>query len=255
MSYEKGTMEQLLKTVSDAEKQLIIEQVVLGLGYIALELEDGRVGLSANIADTSMLGCSVFGRAGTLKGATVAEILELGLQDNLISRAVALAAVNAISNTVDLSTGADVIDRIQVHSGERVVMVGLIAPVVSMLKKAGADVSVFEKRTLDIPLIRSENERPKAFAEADIIILSATTIMNNTLDELLALPNKAREVILMGPSTPMVRDVFASTPITYLAGSAVTDGKKAQQIVMEGGGTQALYKAGAMIKIHQEVHQ
>ncbi|MBN2297346.1 MAG: DUF364 domain-containing protein [Deltaproteobacteria bacterium] len=248
-------MKQLLKTVSDTEKQLRIDQVVLGLGYIAVELEDSRVGLSANIADTSMSGCSVFSRAGSLKGSSVAEILDLGVQDNLLSRAIALAAVNAVSNTAGLAPGVDVFERMAVQSGEHVAMVGFIAPVAQMLKKAGAEVSVFEKRTLESAVIRPETEMALAFAEADIIILSATTIINNTIYELLTLPNTARDVILMGPSTPMIPDVFISTPVTYLAGSAVTDGRKALQIVMEGGGTQVLYRADAMKKIHQEVHQ
>jgi len=248
-------MERLIKTVSDTEKQRRVEQVVLGLGYIAVELEGQRVGLSANIADTSLSGCSVFGGAGTLKGSKVAELLDLGEQDNLLSRATVLAAINAIRNTEETAPGVDVFERMAVQSGEHVVMIGFIAPVAAMLKKAGAEVSVFEKRALDAALIRPEQEKPQAFAEADIIILSATTILNNTISELLTLTNTARDVILMGPSTPMIPDVFVSTPVTYLAGSAVIDGKKALQIVMEGGGTQALYRAGAMKKIHQEVHQ
>ena len=201
------------------------------------------------------MGCSVYSRAGTLKGSTVAEIVELGAKEHLFSGAIALAAINAIRNTVDLSTGVDVFERMAVQRGEMIVMVGFIAPVAQMLKKAGAEVSVFEKRELDTGFIRPVQEMPTAFAEADIIILSATTIMNNTIGELLSLPNTARDVILMGPSTPMIPDAFAATTITYLAGSAVTDGKKAIQIVMEGGGTQALYRAGAMKKIHLEVHR
>lgn len=246
-------MKQLLETASDAEKHLRVEAVVLGLGYIAVELEGQRVGLSANIADTSMSGCSVFSRAGTLKGSPLADILDLGTTDHLLSRAIALAAVNALNNTPDLAQGVDVMERMAVQSGDRVAMVGFIEPVAMMLKKAGAQVSVFEKRALEAPLIRPKEDMAQAFAEADIIIVSATTIMNRTIGELLALPNTARDVIIMGPSTPMVPEVFGSTPVTYLAGSAVTDGEKALQIVMEGGGTQKLYQSGAMKKIHLEV--
>ena len=228
--------------------------MVFGLGYIAVEIEGPRVGLSANIADTSMAGCSVFPRAGTLRGLSVGEALGFFSQNDLLSRSFALATLNALKAHEPDHDDTDVFDHVSVEGSDSVVMVGYIEPIAAMLQRKGARVAVFEHRALNATVIKPEQDMGMAIKDADIIILTATTIINNTLRDILARPTTARDVILMGPSTPMIPEAFAATPITHLAGSLVIDREKAFQIVMEGGGTQALYRSNAMKKIHQEVH-
>jgi uncharacterized protein (DUF4213/DUF364 family) len=247
-------MMRLLSTVTDSEKRLKVQSVALGLGYVAVELEGDRVGMSANIADTSKTGCSVFAGAGTLRRMSAAQALDLGGHGDFLSRSISLATLNALKNTSLRGNSGDVFEHITVVKGESVAMVGFIEPVANMLKDIGADVHVFEDRPLNSNFIRPEKNMAKTFARADIIILTAATIINNTLRDILKLPNSARAVVLMGPSTPMIPEAFISTPVTHLAGAAVIDGQKAFQIVMEGGGTRALYRYSAMKKIHQEVH-
>jgi uncharacterized protein len=44
----------------------------------------------------------------------------------------------------------------------------------------------------------------------------------------------------MGPSTPLVPEIFGDIPVTHLGGAVVTDSAKVLQIISEGGGTPAL---------------
>ena len=44
----------------------------------------------------------------------------------------------------------------------------------------------------------------------------------------------------MGPSTPLMEEVFSQTPVTHLGGATVVDAGRVLQIVSEGGGTPAL---------------
>ena len=69
------------------------------------------------------------------------------------------------------------------------------------------------------------------------MLLSATTIANRTLDSLLDCAKHAREVALIGPSTPMVAEVFAAHGVTLLSGVQVVDADRLLRIVSEGGGT------------------
>lgn len=248
-------MEQLLQTVSDTEKQQRIHRVVLGLGYIAVQLENDHVGLSANIVHTRTTNCTVFKKAGTLKGSSVGDVLALGMKTDLLSRAICLATINALTNIEGCGQGADVFEQISINTGDRVAMIGLIEPVAAMLMKKGCDVSVYEHREVDHPLVQDPETMGWTCSQADIVIITATSIINNTFKDIIKNLGKSREVILMGPSTPMAKERFLSTPVTYLAGSVVVDPEKALEIVMEGGGTQALYRDNAMEKIHQEVHQ
>jgi hypothetical protein len=47
-------------------------------------------------------------------------------------------------------------------------------------------------------------------------------------------------VVLMGPSTPLLPEIFHDTPVRHLGGAIVVDSAKALQIISEGGGTPAL---------------
>lgn len=246
-------LKNIIETVSDTEKQLRIQRVVLGLGYIGVQLENDHVGLSANIVHTRTTSCTVFQKAGTLVGSTVGDVLSLGLQSGLIPRAICLAAINALKNVDGCGGSEDVFDEVTVEAHDRVAMIGLIEPVVVMLKKKGCDISVFEHRSVDNPLVLDPKEREAKCKEADIVIVTATSIINDTFGEIVDSLGNPRDVILMGPSTPMIREIFEPTPITHLAGSRVTDPDKALQVIMEGGGTKALYRHNAMVKVHQEV--
>jgi len=64
--------------------------------------------------------------------------------------------------------------------------------------------------------------------------------LNNTFEETLDLLGAPRSVVLMGPSTPLVPEIFHNTPVTHLGGAVVVDSAKVLQIISEGGGTPAL---------------
>ncbi len=63
------------------------------------------------------------------------------------------------------------------------------------------------------------------------------------MDGLLALCGNARDIVILGPSTPFVPEVFAPRGVTMLSGVQVTDAALALRIISEGGGTQKLQPA------------
>ena len=234
-------------------RQHAVSRALVGSGFIAVQLKNGNVGLCANIADTYKNGCEVFPEAGTIAGSRADMVLKMAYRDDFISRELALATLNALIGSPDQSLCEDVFDLIEVMQGDRVTMVGLIEPVAEMLYKKGCEVSVFENRTLPNKLIEPFEMMPERMRDANIVILSGTTLINDTIDDIMAMKSSAREVILMGPSTPMMPHIFAPTPITRLAGTHIIDGEKAFTLVMEGGGTRALHRSGAMEKVVLEV--
>jgi uncharacterized protein len=73
--------------------------------------------------------------------------------------------------------------------------------------------------------------------QCGIAILSATALLNHTLDGLLDLCRNAREIAILGPSTPLLPQVFADRGVTLLSGVQVVDGERVLRLVGEGGGT------------------
>ena len=246
-------IEEIIREVPKISHQQKIRQVVLGLGYIAVEVEGSGVGLCANILPEEKTSCTVFARAGSLKGSTVADILDLGRKTDLLSRSITLATANAVSNQEGSGYEGDVFDKVGVRQSDRATMVGFIAPVAAMLKAGGCTVDVFEHRDIRDERIRPHDAMEESMSRADIVILTATTIVNGSIRDILPLKTRARAVILMGPSTPMLPKAFSATPITLIAGCRVVDARRAMDIVMEGGGTQILYKNAAMKKIIREI--
>lgn len=72
--------------------------------------------------------------------------------------------------------------------------------------------------------------------------ITATSIINGTLDGILEALGNVREAVILGPSTPMCKEVFANTKITRLSGSYVMNNEGVKNIVSEGGGTKLLKK-------------
>ena len=56
--------------------------------------------------------------------------------------------------------------------------------------------------------------------------MSGSAAANGTLDGLLELCQNAREVVLLGSSTPMFPKGYAGTPVTRLAGSVWRNDRK-----------------------------
>ncbi len=246
-------IENLIKAVSEEDRSRKVVRAALGLGYTAVEVDGKGIGLSANISASGHSSCTVFKKAGSLKGARAGEVLELGFEADLVSRSIGLAALNAINNTGTQGYEGNIFDKIQIREGDRVAMVGFIAPVARMLQDRGCQVDVFELRDVEARCIRPAEEMQQTLTQAEIVILTATTLINGSLGGIISQPFAAREVILMGPSTPVAPAQFSKTAITFLAGCRVVDEEKTFRIVIEGGGTEVLYSQGAMKKIIQEV--
>jgi hypothetical protein len=114
-------------------------------------------------------------------------------------------------------------------------MVGYFAPLLPWLREAGAHVDILELNP--VPGTRPAEDADAVLPHCDVALITATTLINHTLDGLLALAGGAREVVLLGPSTPMALDVFVGTPVTVLAGVEVVDSEAILNIVSEGGST------------------
>lgn len=68
-------------------------------------------------------------------------------------------------------------------------------------------------------------------------IITATSIINKTIDALLAALQRSRAAILFGPSTPLCPEAFTGTRITQLSGAYVTQPEQLKAVISQGGGT------------------
>lgn len=214
-----------------------VVDVRIGLGYTAVRLDNGRCGLAYTFRDEAPRGCSVMEEAGSLTGRPAEELGGWARTLDLLASAVGLATLNALVDPPRQSVESDPIELLAPGRDDIVGMVGYFGPLVAPLQKRVGSLHVFERHAGSDPGILPDWAAPAVLPGCTVIILSATALLNRTLDGLLEKCGSAREIAILGPSTPLVPEVFAPHGVTLLSGVEVVDPERLLRIVSQGGGT------------------
>ena len=211
-----------------------VTDIVVGIALIAVELDHDKVGVSYMLRDGLPSGCGSFSFVKESLGKPaleVAQLLKTGT-DNA-QRGLACAVLDAASLYKDLEfcDTSKTPFGITIHEGDKVAMIGYMAPVAKQFAGKIDSLTVFD---MGMEANGSDEvcpiaKQPEVLAQADIIIASGTTSINGTLDNLLSMAKNCREFVLIGTSTPMFPEAFENTGITSLGG-CWWDSKEKEQI-------------------------
>jgi len=245
---DKTIQQRIIDYIQRFSESLNVIDVRIGLGYTCVRLDNGNIGL-AWTANSYSGSCTHMEKAGTFAGQSARELLFMlydnhGLllgNKNPIERSVGLATANAVAAGLPRpeSTNRDVLDIINVQASDHVVMVGFFGPLIPVLEKTGCRLDVLELRD-DRPGTLSPEQGRGPLAACSVAIITGTSIVTGTLDNLLAGLGKPRAVVILGPSTFMRPEVYAGTPVTHLAGAWIRNPSAVERIVSQGGGTMIL---------------
>ena len=215
-----------------------VRDVRIGLGYIAVMLEDRRTGVAYTLNRGGHGGCEVFRGARPLAGKTASELIEFLESDATLEIALGLAAANALINSRPThALPGDVLDAVQLGPSDTVAMIGYFGPLIAPLQSRVARLDIFEEDVGRASNLLGSGEAAERLPKAHAALISSTTIVNDTLDDLLDAAGKCRDVVLLGSTTPLLPAAFEGTPVTYLSGMTVDDPEGILQVVSEGGGT------------------
>jgi uncharacterized protein (DUF4213/DUF364 family) len=179
--------------------------------------------------------------AGELAGIKTRELAGWVKSWNPYEAAFGLAAINSALNAPDVverSCGLQLDNTpnesvftylLEELRGKRVAVIGHFRDLHRVA--AVCDLSILERRPEpgDLPDAACEFVLP----EKEVVILTATTLINKTLPRLLELSRHAR-VVIAGPSTPLSPILFEHG-IDLLGGLVVEDEDRAWKLVSEGG--------------------
>ena len=183
--------------------------------------------------------------AGTLAGRDAAELAR-GVRDDFpLARSVGLAALNALLPEPEAGTAAErnagelAAER---GAGRTVGVVGWF-PFVPELRTVAARVEVFEKD----PRTGYEltPERAGRLASCDVLCVTASALLNGTLDGLLRAARPDAWKMLVGPSAPLCRAAL-DLGFGAVCGARVTDPEPVVRVIQEGGCFQQIRKTGAV---------
>ena len=161
--------------------------------------------------------------------------------DDPIKEMISLAAINAICQHVMRETNfavdstTDSLGLLSVSAGDRVGMVGLFFGLIETIKKAGAELVVIEKKD---QLIQKFPNLPitldaTKLSTCNKILCTSTTILNNSLDEILAHCSPDAFVSIIGPTAGYFPDPLFARGVDVVGGRVVKNGTLFLQLLAE----------------------
>jgi len=232
-----GVVKAIAEHMSRTARDYTLQRVQVGFIYSAVQLNNQALGVAFTFPKGDHCGPEMLHGGKFLAGRKAAEILPYLGDKNLVSSSIALATVNALLAGRELPGDVkygDILDNLDIRKGDQVCMVGCFLPIITALKKRQVKVVSVD----DVPKLHAKppEEVENLLPESQIAIITATAIINNTIDHLLELTASCREVAVLGPSTPLLTEAFSQTTVSCLSGIRISEPEKVLQIIGEGGG-------------------
>lgn len=222
-------------------KNINILNLTIGLGYTAVSLEDGSIGLAYTWLD-SKKSCTLFKDPEDYEGKPAIGLLDKLFSTNLVEKSVAMAAVNAVNYSNCLSLPDDkgnLIEDLAISEGTKVSMIGFFAPVVEEIKKNGGIMNVFD---IGKGVGAKDEFYEKLEKDTDSVILTSTSLINGSTEEVLSHVQEGTPCVMLGPTTPMMPEVFSHLPVTILGGMQPRDRDTVIKVIRHGKGTRDIQK-------------
>jgi uncharacterized protein (DUF4213/DUF364 family) len=234
---------------------ITVERVVIGLFFTGVKLSNGIAGACATPIKTipEAVCCPSSAMTmpfpGKLKGRPAFDLARETLGDNGVRRAVGIAAMNALADTcwrrrphpdTELRFGVDAFDATEMGPGDKVVVVGAFVPFLRELKRRRQPYLVLEQdpATLkpdELPFFRPAEEAARVVPDADVLLITGTTLINDTLEDLLRWAKPSARVTMVGPTVSLLPDAFLRRGADILGTVRITDPDAFLDMLAEGG--------------------
>ncbi len=148
----------------------------------------------------------------------------------LARRALALGGFNAIGQCVLKQVGyplpaADSLGAMRFEPGDHVGMVGLFPSLARRLQREAVRFTVFERKEalLDSPEGFAVTLEPEGLRGCNKVLITGSTLLNESLEEVLRYCRAADEVVLLGPTASGLPDPLFERGVQTVGGSAVVN--------------------------------
>ena len=209
--------------------------------FMAISLADGATGISYVLLPDEKKEKYTALNPADFVGRHPRELaLEFGTDDP-VKEMISLAAINAICQHVmketnfALDSATDSLGLLSVSAGDRIGMVGLFFPLIKTIEKAGAEIVIFEKKE---QLISKYPDLPITLDTAELnacnkVLCTSTTILNNTLEEILTHCSIDATVSIIGPTAGYFPDPLFARGVDIVGGRVVKNGRLFLQLLAE----------------------
>jgi hypothetical protein len=220
----------------------------IGLKYTAVLTDDGGMGIAYTYLDGSHC-CPKPSDYRDYEKLPATELLQQIKAPSPLQRSMALALINALNyqHASQLPEDSDDffwMDHFGVGDGTHIATVGFFGPLMKKFQDRGASVEVIDQS-------RQIGDK-KVFYEkldgwADILLLTSTSILNNTTEDVISHTASKVKVVMLGPSTPLVAEAFNHLPVQVLAGTVPDDQPSVLKAIRHGAGTPLIHRSSRKV--------
>jgi hypothetical protein len=191
-----------------------------------------QCGMAATLMDSHPHGHDAVREVGRLHTKTARDLAEYALSENLMEATIGVAAINSLLDVNEnQAVEINAVDVLIEHGrGKNIALIGHF-PFIPKLRPAVEQLWVIEQHP-------AEGEYPTEYAAnliplADVVAITSSTLINHTLDGLLALCRPEALVMMLGPSTPLSPVLF-DHGVSILSGSRIIDEASVLRTVGQG---------------------
>jgi uncharacterized protein (DUF4213/DUF364 family) len=233
---------------------ITVKRAVIGLFFTGVKLDAGTAGTCVTPRDAvpGDVCCPVSARAvgyQGLAGRPAADLMREAASENGLRRAVGIATLNALAELcwqrrptpgMELMPGVNAFDATALREGDRIVLVGAFIPFLKELKRRGLPFLVLERNPAalkpeEMPFYRPAETAAEVVPSADVLLVTGSTLLNDTLEDLLAMAHPATRVTVVGPTVGLLPDAFVARGADILGSVRITRPDDFLDLLAEGG--------------------
>ncbi|MEM5774162.1 MAG: DUF364 domain-containing protein [Anaerolineaceae bacterium] len=224
----------LINTLPDG----LVRQVSVGVLWTTVVVEvEGRLqgGLAATLQNPEYehTRTPLVKQPGRLTHLPARELAGLAASESHTEASIGLAAINALlPRNPERYLEREASDwLIEQGAGKNVAMIGHF----HFIEELRAQVQNLWVLELDPrPGDFHASEAPRILPQADVVAITATTLINHTFEALMRLCRPDARVMILGPSTPLAPVLF-DHGVEVLAGTLVEDPIRTAEMAAQGG--------------------
>jgi uncharacterized protein len=248
-------LQEFMRTLGAELDHIAVERAVVGLFFTGVKLDTGVAGACAtplhSIPEAVCCPSSAMAMPfpGKLRGRPARDLLKETEAASGIRRAIGVTTMNALAAMcwewraapdTELRSGVDAYDAAGIQPSQHVVVVGAFVPFLKALKRAGQSYTVLEMDAATLkpdklPHFRPAEQASQVVPGADVVLITGTTLLNDTLENLLALCRPTAHVVVVGPTVGLYPDAFLRRGVDVLGGISVTAPDAFLDVLSEGG--------------------
>jgi uncharacterized protein len=244
-------------------EEIWIDDLVIGIFFTGVKLSTGHAGCAFTpIGEIPEAVCcpttaARMPQAGNLEGKPISEIINDGLDPNVVKSAMGVATLNALSQLILESANGKEYETIRDRDGfnllniqphETVSLIGAFGPYIRRLKMMGNPFFIIEKNPQTLRLdemkhFKPESEVRDAIEKSSVVVSTGTSIVNHTVDHILSLLRNGIRAAIIGPTASMIPDAFFKRGVHVMAGIEIQKPDTMIKILKQGGSGYHLMKA------------